>query len=81
MIIDRLLKIRKSNNPGDENRLRSFVKAMSWRAVGTLDTILLSWIITGKITVALSIGMLELITKTLLYYFHERAWNIVKWGK
>jgi len=81
MIIDRFFKIKKSNKPGDENRLRSFVKAVSWRAVGTFDTVLLSWIITGKLSLALSIGMLELITKTLLYYFHERAWNVVKWGK
>lgn len=60
---------------------RSIVKAISWRTTGTLDTIILSFIITGKIKLALSIGALELITKTTLYYFHERLWNKIKFGK
>ena len=47
----------------------------------TLDTILISWIITGKLELAFSIGSIELITKMILYFFHERAWNTIKWGK
>jgi uncharacterized membrane protein len=54
--------------------LKSILKSVSWRIVGTLDTILISFIITGKVTVALSIGTVEVITKTVLYYFHERLW-------
>lgn len=60
---------------------RSLVKTISWRVVGTLDTICISWLITGKIALALSIGTIELITKMTLYFFHERIWEQIKWGK
>ena len=53
---------------------RHIVKAITWRAVGTIDTIILSWIISGNISDGLKIGGLELFTKILLYYLHERAW-------
>ena len=69
---------RKSN---EEKITRSIAKTISWRLVGTLDTIIISWIITGEITMALSIGSIELVSKMLLYFFHERAWNKIKWGK
>lgn len=52
----------------------SVLKSISWRIVGTLDTILISFILTGKISLALSIGGIEVLTKMTLYYFHERAW-------
>ena len=54
--------------------IKSFLKSVSWRIVGTLDTMVISYIITGRITVAISIGSIEVITKTILYYFHERLW-------
>ena len=60
---------------------RSLVKALSWRIVASTDTFLISWFITGKISWAGTIALLEIITKTLLYYFHERGWNKVKWGR
>lgn len=64
-----------------EKPIRSVVKSLSWRILGTLDTILISWLITGVIATALSIGAIELFTKMLLYFFHERLWNLVSWGK
>jgi uncharacterized membrane protein len=64
-----------------EKHYRSIVKALSWRVTGTLDTIVVSYIVTGKITLALSIGFVELFTKIGLYYFHERAWNRIDFGK
>ncbi len=64
-----------------ESRKRSVIKAISWRILGTIDTIILSWIITGKFVFAISIGITELLTKTLLYYAHERMWNRIKYGK
>lgn len=54
--------------------IKSVIKAVSWRVVGTIDTMVISYFITGHLTVALSIGSAEVITKTLLYYFHERVW-------
>jgi uncharacterized membrane protein len=64
-----------------DNHLRSLAKAISWRLAGTLDTIVISFIITGIVKVALSIGFIELFTKTCLYYLHERLWNRVAFGK
>ena len=61
-------------------RKRHLVKALTWRFVGSADTFFLSWIITGSIKTGLSISILETITKTILYYLHERAWYKTKWG-
>jgi len=55
-----------------ETHFRSIAKAISWRTTGTLDTILISYLITGSTGKALSIGLVELATKTTLFYFHER---------
>jgi len=71
----------KNSSSQDENIKRSLLKTISWRVIGTLDTILISYLITGTITMALSIGSIELITKMGLYFVHERAWNKIKWGK
>ncbi|NRR91009.1 DUF2061 domain-containing protein [Winogradskyella undariae] len=53
---------------------RHIAKTITWRILGTLDTLLLSWFISDDITIGLKIGGLELITKMLLYYGHERLW-------
>ena len=53
---------------------RHIAKTITWRIVGTLDTIILSWIITGNFKLGMAIGGVEVITKMVLYYFHERAW-------
>ncbi|WP_347374358.1 DUF2061 domain-containing protein [Aequorivita sp. Q41] len=53
---------------------------MSWRVIDILDTITISWLITGTLALAFSIGLVELATKMVLYYFHERTWNKIKWG-
>lgn len=52
----------------------SILKSISWRIIGTVDTILISFILTGKVGLAFSIGGIEVLTKMTLYYFHERAW-------
>ena len=63
-----------------ESPLRSVLKAVSWRIVGTLDTMALGWIITGNPIMGLKIGALELLTKFILYYIHERIWVRMKFG-
>jgi uncharacterized membrane protein len=60
---------------------RSLVKTITWRFLGSLDTFLLSWLITGKAKLALSIASVEVLTKLILYYWHERVWNLIKWGR
>jgi uncharacterized membrane protein len=64
-----------------EKTYRSIVKALSWRMTGTLDTMVVSFIISGRIKIALSIGFVELFTKIALYYLHERAWNRIPFGR
>ena len=53
---------------------RHLAKALSWRVVGTLDTMLLGWLISGDPMVGVKVGAAELVTKIILYYAHERAW-------
>lgn len=53
---------------------RHLAKTITWRIIGTIDTLLLSWFISDDLTVGVQIGFLELITKMVLYYFHERLW-------
>ncbi len=65
----------------EEKPYRSLVKAISWRVTGTCDTILISWLITGQIKAALGIGFVELFTKVILYYVHERVWNRLDFGR
>ena len=53
---------------------RHLAKTISWRTIGTLDTVLISYFVTGEISYGLKIGAFEIISKMLLYYFHERLW-------
>ena len=69
----RLLGARESHG-------RSIAKAVSWRATGSFDTFVVSFVITGNTTVAGSIAATEVATKLLFYYFHERVWALVPWG-
>ena len=63
-----------------EKNTRSLVKAVTWRFVGSLDTFLLSWLITGHPVIAATITAVEFFTKVGLYWLHERAWLKIKWG-
>lgn len=80
MIADLILK-QKKTTPKSERVKRSILKTISWRVIGTLDTIFIAYIITGTFNQAISIGGFELITKMILYFFHERSWNKIQWGK
>jgi uncharacterized membrane protein len=63
-----------------EPHSRSILKAVSWRITGTIDTFVISFIITGRVTIAGSIAAIELLTKIALYYGHERVWAAIRWG-
>ena len=66
---------------GAETHARSVLKAVSWRALGTLDTFAISWFMTSRVAVAGSIAGIEIITKIAWYYLHERTWALVSWGR
>ena len=63
-----------------EGPRHSGVKTATWRVTASLDTMLLALIFTGNLGTAISIGGFEVITKLILYYFHERAWARIGWG-
>jgi uncharacterized membrane protein len=55
------------------------IKTITWRLLGTLDTVMLSWYISGSLKLGLQLGGIEIITKMILYYMHERIWYRIKW--
>jgi len=63
-----------------DSRRRHLIKTVTWRIIGTFDTIILSWFITGSAQTGLQIGLIEVLTKMILYYFHERAWYRIDFG-
>lgn len=63
-----------------ESRKRHIAKTITWRIVGTIDTMTIAWIISGSPLTGLKIGVAEVITKMVLYYFHERVWYRSNYG-
>jgi uncharacterized membrane protein len=63
-----------------ESHLRSLLKALSWRILATLTTALIAYFVTGAIDVAIMIGGIEFVLKFLIYYLHERAWQLAPRG-
>ncbi len=64
-----------------ESNGRSVIKTISWRFWATLTTAALVFAFTGKIEIALAIGGIEVVLKLILYFFHERAWNKIPFGR
>ena len=63
------------------NKTRSVGKSISWRILASCDTMLISYVITRSFKIAAAIGSIEVLTKMVLYYFHERAWNKFAFGR
>ena len=64
-----------------EKRRRSIMKTITWRILATATTVLLVFIFTGNLMISTSVGTLELLTKILMYYVHERIWNMLDFGR
>jgi uncharacterized membrane protein len=54
---------------------------VSWRTTGSLDTFVVTFVISGSTKLAGSVAITEIFTKILIYYGHERLWALVPWGK
>ena len=63
-----------------EANKRHLLKTFSWRVVGTLDTVLITWFITGNPLLGFEIGSVEVVSKMILYYLHEKLWYRVNFG-
>lgn len=81
MFLDTAIKSKVEKEQKGDSNLKSLLKTISWRIVGTLDTMVISYVITGEVAMALSIGSVEVFSKLILYYFHERAWSSIKLKK
>ncbi len=81
MLLDTTINRRIESTERGESNLRSLAKTISWRFIGTLDTILISYLVTGEVAMALSIGSVEVVSKMVLYYLHERIWLNIKFKK
>ena len=75
MILDQPLKRFFVSKKGNDTNIKSLIKSISWRVVGTIDTMVISYFVTGQLVMAVSIGSVEVVTKILLYYLHERVWE------
>jgi uncharacterized membrane protein len=64
-----------------DKHYRSLAKSVSYRITGSLYTILISYLIVGNIGLAISIGIVEMLTKIFLYYLHERIWDKISFGR
>lgn len=62
-------------------KARSFVKSLSYRIWGTVSSWAVVYVITGKGSLAALVAFWETVVKVFIYYFHERAWNKISWGR
>jgi len=62
------------------NIKRHLLKTITWRIVGTVDTILIGWVVSGDPLIGLTIGSFEIVTKMILYFIHERIWYKINFG-
>ncbi len=59
---------------------RHLAKTITWRIIGTIDTMILGWLVTGDPITGLKIGGLEILSKMVLYFIHERIWYKMNFG-
>jgi len=59
---------------------RHILKTITWRVVGTIDTMIIGWLVSGDPMVGITIGSFEVFTKMILYFLHERAWYKIDFG-
>lgn len=73
-------RIRAGITKNGDSKKRHIAKTITWRIVGTIDTMILAWVISGDPMVGLKVGGAEVVTKMILYYLHERGWYKIDYG-
>jgi len=73
-------KIRAGITKNGDSKKRHIAKTITWRIVGTIDTMILAWVISGNPMIGLKVGGAEVVTKMILYYLHERGWYKIDYG-
>lgn len=64
-----------------EKAMRSLGKVVTWRILVTITNFVGGWIASGSWQVGLGVVSFALVVNSALYYFHERTWNRIQWGK
>lgn len=64
-----------------DKKRRTILKSITFRIVATIATVVIVYLLTGNLALANTIGLIDLVSKLLIYYLHERAWEAVSWGK
>ncbi len=64
-----------------ETKRRSIVKAISWRFFATFITAVIVWALTGELKFAATVGLLDTVFKLFIYFFHERIWLRIPFGR
>jgi len=72
---------KKTEKLSGEAHSRTIAKAISWRAIATLTTMIIVFLFTRRIILSLGVGLAEVIAKITFYYLHERIWEKISWGK
>ena len=62
-------------------KIRSWVKSFTWRIIGVLILLPLTYVFTGNWESAGGVTLSFNVIRMLLYYFHERAWENISWRK
>ncbi len=65
----------------EETRKRSILKAVIWRVLATLTTMMVVFVFTGNIILSIEVGFVEAVAKMIIYYLHERGWDKIGWGR
>ncbi|MBM4104666.1 MAG: DUF2061 domain-containing protein [Planctomycetes bacterium] len=64
-----------------ETHTRSIIKAVSYRFLGSGVTFAVAFMVTRKLDMAAGIGVLDTVLKIGAFYFHERLWHRISFGK
>lgn len=71
---------KRNKNKFQNSHKRHLAKTITWRVIGTVDTMVIAWIISGDPMIGLQVGLAEIFTKMILYYIHERIWYKLNFG-
>ena len=63
-----------------ESHARTLLKTFSWRILATTTTVVIAYLVFGDVSNALKVGGIEFFAKMIIYYMHERAWQLLPRG-
>ena len=63
------------------SRVRSGLKALTWRIVATITTVSIVYILTGQLELTAVVGFYDVVLKLMFFFLHERVWNRIQYGR